>query len=162
MRDDSQYYNPPFRQRHPLITVPEVKPRHLRYPPAPKPLAGPAASAVHGRKLYKCPECSKVFTTDRGLRYHKPKHTGKFRFWCGQCQRDFPSRNNFKAHMDKHEGITYPCNRCNKRFGTARSLKYHQSEHTGVYLYTCRKCGKGYNGKSNFLRHQEFCHYETT
>ncbi len=105
----------------------------------------------------QCKMCDKSFAYAWDLTRHMRKHTGHFKFWCGECQKDFQDKTSYTAHMNKHEGITFPCNRCNKRFRHQISLKYHLSEHTGVYQYRCGKCGRGFNIRPEFRKHEETC-----
>ncbi len=78
--------------------------------------------------FHKCPECSKCFRGNSGLRLHMQSHTGQFSFWCDECQRGFSVKGNYKHHMAKHEGRTFPCDLCNKRFQSKLGLQKHQQK----------------------------------
>ena len=106
------------------------------------------------RKIFSCAECGKQFSSNGNLKRHVEVHTGKFSYYCKICRRGFNNDSNFKSHMRAHEGLKYNCEYCTKSFVSKEKYKYHLSVHTGQYRFKCTTCGKGFNIKSSFGKHQ--------
>ena len=56
-------------------------------------------------KMFRCNECSKTFTSKKGLNGHIQHHTGKYSYFCGLCRKGFPQACDYKRHMKRHEDI---------------------------------------------------------
>lgn len=101
---------------------------------------------------------------------------------CDLCQKYFPtpaewvhhiqnSHTEFELHLSNRTGpgklVKTPksfvpahnsCGFCTKKFPSHASLLIHKRTHTGEKPYMCELCYKGFNVKSNLLRHLRTVH----
>ncbi len=54
-----------------------------------------------------CEYCMKTFMSLQGLMYHRPYHTGEWKYVCDQerCGQGYMKSRDFNAHMKKKHGI---------------------------------------------------------
>ena len=51
---------------------------------------------------FVCEYCLKTFKSDVGLYYHKPIHTGQWKYTCNVCDRGYMETKKYNAHMESH------------------------------------------------------------
>ncbi len=88
----------------------------------------------YSSELFHCEECGKAFASHSGLRSHKMRHDGRYRYTCDICGKGFIQISHFDGHMNNHRN--------------ARP-------------YKCPKCGKGFAEKCNMARHVRIVHGST-
>ena len=49
-----------------------------------------------------CEYCLKTFKSDVGLYYHKPIHTGNWKYRCNLCDKGYMETKKYNAHMESH------------------------------------------------------------
>ena len=104
-------------------------------------------------KIFKCNQCGKTFATKSGFDKHIEHHTGQYSFVCNFCNKGYSNKYNYELHVRAREGRGYACDYCGKVFKTKHGKRYHISEHTDQYRFKCETCGKGFNEKSFYLKH---------
>ncbi|XP_058829005.1 zinc finger protein 69 homolog [Topomyia yanbarensis] len=114
-------------------------------------------------KPYICPEegCETTFYSERSKDRHvKTVHLDQGeRFECPICQRMIKGKVHLEQHITVHgenNKRKVPCPICGKKFYSSY-LKDHQSVHSGAMNYSCEKCGRRYNAKTNCTTHQKKC-----
>ncbi len=53
-------------------------------------------------KFFACNFCGKMFTSHMGLYFHKPIHTGEWKYKCAVCQRGFQETKKYNKHVESH------------------------------------------------------------
>ncbi len=53
-------------------------------------------------KFFACDDCGKMFTSHMGLYFHKPIHTGEWKYTCAICQRGFQETKKYNKHIESH------------------------------------------------------------
>ena len=53
-------------------------------------------------RWWTCQECGKTFTSNTGLYYHMPLHTGKWKHTCDLCDKGFMESTKYRKHMEMH------------------------------------------------------------
>ncbi|XP_073981548.1 uncharacterized protein isoform X2 [Rhodnius prolixus] len=94
----------------------------------------------------RCELCQKVFTSPADwVRHIQSSHT-----------EEQLALNNSAKHSRKNPRVS--CASCNKTFPSIASMLIHSRTHTGEKPYICCVCEKGFNVKSNLLRHLRTLH----
>lgn len=97
----------------------------------------------------RCELCELVFSTPGDwVRHIQNSHTE---------QELAISNNSFQHSKIKRSGRKL-CQVCNKTFPSYASMMIHRRTHTGERPYVCPICSKGFNVKSNLLRHLRTLH----
>lgn len=52
--------------------------------------------------VYRCEYCNKTFRSQMGLYYHKPIHTGEWKYVCDICDRGYMKLDAFNSHKRYH------------------------------------------------------------
>ncbi|XP_014251194.1 zinc finger protein Xfin [Cimex lectularius] len=96
--------------------------------------------------ILRCELCQGVFTSPaEWVKHIQGAHT-----------EEQLALNNSTKHNRKLPKVS--CNSCNKTFPSLASMIIHSRTHTGERPYTCYVCAKGFNVKSNLLRHLRTLH----
>ncbi|KAM8923985.1 uncharacterized protein RCH25_008736 [Pelodytes ibericus] len=107
------------------------------------------------KKIYKCSECAKCFTSHSVLYRHKKIHTGEKPFLCSECGKCFKEKTYLLVHERIHTGEKpFACSHCGKCFTQKASLLSHQKIHTGDKPFLCSECGKSFIHKAYYISHQ--------
>jgi hypothetical protein len=93
--------------------------RRLIMPPEPR---------KREKKVFSCPDCSKVFTRRFNLDSHLATHGPVRPFFCKTCGKRFARRNDCNRHENSHKGERYTCEGCGKEFTRADSLRNHHNK----------------------------------
>ncbi|XP_043951189.2 zinc finger protein 629 isoform X2 [Drosophila biarmipes] len=117
------------------------------------------------RATYPCPNCNKVYTADRSLKYHSKRahqvthrpDTSDSLHICEQCGKSFVRRALLTRHKRIHgneEYRKYSCDFCDHRFYTKENMVDHtQRRHGNKTLLRCRKCGRIFRSSSTLSTH---------
>nr|XP_055050710.1 transcription factor E4F1 isoform X1 [Misgurnus anguillicaudatus] len=107
-----------------------------------------------GYKPFKCIICQKDFLTGYLLKKHMETHVNERRYKCGECGKLFKAIGHVREHMRAHsEERPYPCSFCNKRYKTKNALQVHHRTHADEKPYECQHCLRGFREKSALVRH---------
>ncbi|RXN31630.1 kinesin KIF20A isoform X1 [Labeo rohita] len=110
------------------------------------------------RKNFSCQLCEKAFNSLEKLKVHSYSHTGERPYHCTHtdCTKAFVSKYKLLRHMATHSPEkTHKCSYCEKMFHRKDHLKNHLHTHDpNKEAFSCTECGKSYNTKLGFRRHQ--------
>nr|XP_033770142.1 zinc finger protein 526-like [Geotrypetes seraphini]XP_033770143.1 zinc finger protein 526-like [Geotrypetes seraphini]XP_033770144.1 zinc finger protein 526-like [Geotrypetes seraphini] len=105
---------------------------------------------------YRCPQCSKTFSTHiRLVRHKRVVHILERKHKCQICGQKFKKLVHVKNHMRTHTGERpFQCTECGKTFASLANLMRHHLTHTGERPYKCEVCGKAFTQSSNLQQHR--------
>ncbi|XP_071790409.1 uncharacterized protein [Asterias amurensis] len=120
-----------------------------------------------------CPDCGKLFRTDKALQTHKRQHErenckedggensptkdGKQRnLSCTTCNKTFTRMYDVERHMETHiDGDRRKCRSCAKSFQTIKSRERHETLHCDTKRQNkCETCDVVFGSKFKLLRHE--------
>ncbi|XP_055678549.1 gastrula zinc finger protein XlCGF26.1-like [Lutzomyia longipalpis] len=110
-----------------------------------------------------CPVCGKMFSCKEYLGVHMLNHRDKNSYTCEVCKKAF-SRTGFRyhrkhAHKEKNKKLidNFQCAKCKMIFPKKQKLKNHllrQHFKSPEFVHICATCGKSFNTKGGYDRHQ--------
>ncbi|XP_066945540.1 zinc finger protein 624-like [Macrobrachium rosenbergii] len=114
-------------------------------------------SMVHTAPSLPCPECKKLFKTQKSLEVHKLIHQGIKRFVCKYCGKKYHQKVNLAKHERSHlpRGAV-KCQCCGIQFYSTDDLKAHLLSHTFVQPELSQKLEK----ESELLTSKETFHID--
>ena len=65
-------------------------------------LAGRARTNRKPDQLFACDDCGKMFTTYTGLYFHRPHHTGEWKYQCDVCDKGYMQLSKYRDHIQSH------------------------------------------------------------
>lgn len=84
------------------------------------------------KRLFKCTECDKTYTSPANLTVHQYSHTGIKPYKCEFCDRGFTKLVALNSHLAIHTGQrAHLCSECGRGFTSASILNQHKKIHTG-------------------------------
>ncbi|CAH1792042.1 unnamed protein product, partial [Owenia fusiformis] len=106
-------------------------------------------------KPFSCPQCSKKFARQVGVKLCMDSHNRPY--VCSECQSSFTQKCHLKEHINsKHSSERrYACETCMKCFPTMKSVKQHITDCHSDKRYICEICHQDYKYRSSFHRHMK-------
>ena len=125
----------------------------------------------HKMRPYTCKLCTRKCETEQELQKHQLCHFKDLKITCQFCDRQFSRSSSLYRHLrNNHNGNgrkrkvgktihICPEEEClGKKFPNKHRLNKHISKHNtpklGAVIFTCDDCGKKYNRKDRFKKHQ--------
>lgn len=105
---------------------------------------------------HECPDCHKIFTSNRNMKRHRLIHTSKREFVCLQegCNKRFVSKAQMTNHYQRsHKNDILICEECGYKCRERESLKVHKRHHTGEKPFECEICKSRFGCKKNLTEH---------
>ncbi|XP_069499074.1 uncharacterized protein [Ambystoma mexicanum] len=108
------------------------------------------------KRLYKCTECNKSFTSPYNLYTHLRSHTGERPYQCTYCEKRFSQIGSLHKHQRIHSGEKlYKCTECGKHFNQSSELRRHQTSHAGEGPFQCTECETTFSQIRHLQKHQK-------
>ena len=107
-----------------------------------------------GEGPYRCAECDKVFSSGRGLRKHRPIHSGLRPYVSDQCDKRFPGLDSLRKHQSFHTvELSHACSQCGKTFQDKWGLRRHMRTHTRVRPFASTECTASFSYSDSVKKH---------
>ncbi|XP_018568013.1 uncharacterized protein LOC108908457 [Anoplophora glabripennis] len=107
--------------------------------------------------LLTCRECSKIFSTIKGLRWHKRVHTGNL-YKCGKCDKQYTRLNHLQRHEESHtRKKVHVCKICSKTLVRMEHLKRHLVTHLKEKPFSCTTCNRVFSRVEHLHNHTPRC-----
>lgn len=114
---------------------------------------------VNNKEGFPCTQCDRVLKTASGLKLHRAKHTGQYKFCCDVCGRGFMSKAILDEHMGRHtQEKRYTCDVCGKMFVFNSTMRIHRRWHDNPLPYKCKTCGQKFRHTSLLSVHRRRMH----
>ncbi|XP_034255675.1 zinc finger protein 493-like [Thrips palmi] len=114
---------------------------------------------VRDKEGFPCSQCDRVLKTSSGLKLHRAKHTGQYKFCCDVCGRGFMSKAILDEHMGRHtQEKRYTCDVCGKMFVFNSTMRIHRRWHDNPLPYKCKTCGQRFRHTSLLSVHRRRMH----
>lgn len=112
---------------------------------------------IHNLIEYPCPDCTKVFATEKTLCQHiKDNHNVPV--ICQDCGKIFVHVNALEKHQENAHNVKV-CNFCGMTFKSEAQFKTHRSLHSNVVdEYQCVYCYRRFDATHKLHRHTRQCH----
>lgn len=108
---------------------------------------------------FPCSQCDRVLKTASGLKLHRAKHTGQYKFCCDVCGHGFMSKAILEEHMGRHtQEKRYTCDVCGKMFVFNSTMRIHRRWHDNPLPYKCKTCGQRFRHTSLLSVHRRRMH----
>ena len=114
---------------------------------------------LRDKEGFPCSQCDRVLKTSSGLKLHRAKHTGQYKFCCDVCGRGFMSKAILDEHMGRHtQEKRYTCDVCGKMFVFNSTMRIHRRWHDNPLPYKCKICGQKFRHTSLLSVHRRRMH----
>lgn len=97
-----------------------------------------------GERLFFCEICGIACATNAALKEHQITHTDVRPFKCSQCTKCFKYLRGLKQHSRTHNTMSFECLLCGQRLNTLQTLKNHLLVHSDEKRFKCQHCGNAY------------------
>lgn len=113
--------------------------------------------------MVKCEPCDKLFIDQSTYKDHvRYSHTNIRKTECPQCNKMFDTQKRMRVHMLRHSKIPqYECDECKKKFIQKEELRVHIRQHSKERRYVCDACGITYASNRSLQKHYRI-HTSTT
>lgn len=114
---------------------------------------------IRDKEGFPCSQCDRVLKTSSGLKLHRAKHTGQYKFCCDVCGNGFMSKAILEEHMGRHtQEKRYTCDVCGKMFVFNSTMRIHRRWHDNPLPYKCKTCGQRFRHTSLLSVHRRRMH----
>ncbi|XP_054284802.1 zinc finger protein 341-like isoform X2 [Macrosteles quadrilineatus] len=101
---------------------------------------------------FVCKICKAKFTTVEAFERHQTEETHFYQ--CPQCSKVYVSERHLRKHLATHSSInSHICSECGKGFKTRQNLRYHRVTHQGEKSYECKFCSASFGRQDRLIRH---------
>ena len=98
-----------------------------------------------------CELCGKGCRDTTTLNRHRQTHVSILS--CDECGKVYRTKKGLKNHVATHGERNFHCDVCDFKTYTLLLLRGHKKYHHEKSRYPCTQCGKGFNKKSQLVRH---------
>ena len=112
---------------------------------------------------FRCNECGKTLTSEKGLKQHELLHFGDKNFICPHCGKSFVLEIRWSQHLTNVENENpFKCYECDKGFKNKTDLKIHRDEHnmglkSASDFKKCKKCDERLT-EHEVAKHMQWVH----
>ncbi|XP_067012826.2 zinc finger protein 160 isoform X2 [Anabrus simplex] len=111
------------------------------------------------KEKFPCDQCTKIFRTPSGLKYHMSVHTGKYAVYCEICGKGLHSEVVLEEHKATHtKEVRYMCELCGRKFSSNSTYRMHRLWHDNPLPYKCNICERKFKHTSILAVHKRRAH----